>query len=70
MDTGNRQILVDNFRLWEEFSPKEPPMNAPDKPPPKKPKLEARPNGKQPDGDEMYERVMKRYPKTMARLAE
>ena len=44
-------------------------MNAPEKPP-KKPKLEARPTGKQPDGDEMYERVMKRYPKVMARLAE
>jgi hypothetical protein len=44
-------------------------MNAPEKPP-KKPKLVARPTGAKPDGDEMYERVMKRYPKVMARLAE
>jgi hypothetical protein len=43
-------------------------MNAPDKPP--SPKLPPRPTGKKPDGDEMYERVMKRFPKTMARLAE
>jgi hypothetical protein len=44
-------------------------MNAPDKPP-KKPKLEARPTGEAPDAKEMVDYVMKRFPKTMARLAE
>jgi hypothetical protein len=43
-------------------------MNAPEKLPPKK--LVPRPTGKQPDGDEMYERAVKRFPKVMARLAE
>ncbi|HYI41720.1 MAG TPA: hypothetical protein VE053_15535 [Allosphingosinicella sp.] len=45
-------------------------MDAARKKTPKHPPLEPRPTGRQPDGDEMYERVMKRYPKTMARLAE
>lgn len=45
-------------------------MDAPREQKPKNPPLEPHPTGKQPDGDEMYERVMKRYPKTMARLAE
>ena len=45
-------------------------MDAPRKEKPKHPPLEPRPTGRTPDGDEMYERVMKRYPKTMARLAE
>jgi len=44
-------------------------MNAPEKPP-RKPKLDARPTGEQLDASEIVERVMKRYPKTMARLAE
>jgi hypothetical protein len=47
---------------------KETPMDAPEKVPPKK--LVPRPAGKQPHGDEMYEHVMRRYPRTMARLAE
>lgn len=45
-------------------------MNAPDKPPPKKPKLEARPTGEKPDGKAMADYALKRFPKTMARLAE
>ena len=45
-------------------------MDAPRKKKPMHPPLEARPTGREPDGDEMYERAMKRYPKTMARLAE
>ena len=44
-------------------------MNAPEKPP-KKPKLVARPTGETPDAKVIVERVLKRYPKTMARLAE
>ncbi|HEX8625874.1 MAG TPA: hypothetical protein VF782_12485 [Allosphingosinicella sp.] len=43
-------------------------MDAPRKQ--KHPPLEPKPTGKKPDGDEMYEQAMKRYPKTMARLAE
>jgi|GEM_PF-5838706 len=37
---------------------------------PKHPPLEPRPTGKVPDGKEMVERIMRRYPKTIARLAE
>ena len=33
-------------------------------------KAPVRPTGKKPSAREMFERVMKRYPKTMARLAE
>ena len=44
-------------------------MNAPEKPP-KKRKLVARPTGEQPDAAKMVDYVMKRFPKTMARLAE
>ena len=43
-------------------------MNAPQKPP--KPKLPPRPTGEKPDAKEIVERVLKSYPKTMARLAE
>jgi hypothetical protein len=43
-------------------------MNAPQKPP--KPKLSARPTGEKPDARAAVERILKRYPKTMARLAE
>lgn len=43
-------------------------MNAPEKPP--KPKLPPRPTGEKPDAREMADYVMKRFPKTMARLAE
>jgi hypothetical protein len=42
-------------------------MNAPEKPPKK---LVASPTGRLPDGDEIHDRVMKRYPIVMARLAE
>jgi hypothetical protein len=45
-------------------------MDAPRKQKPKHPPLEPRPTGRKPDGDEMYERAMKRYPKTMARLGQ
>lgn len=44
-------------------------MNAPEKPP-KKPKLDARPTGEAPDAKAIVDRVLKRYPRTMARLAE
>lgn len=33
-------------------------------------KAPARPTGKKPSASEMFERVMKRFPKTMGRLAE
>lgn len=47
---------------------RETPVNDPEELPPKK--LVPRPTGKQPDVNEMYEHVMRRFPKTMARLAE
>ncbi len=43
-------------------------MDAPRKK--KHPPLDARPTGEKLDAREIVERVMKRYPKTMARLAE
>jgi hypothetical protein len=43
-------------------------MNAPSKPP--RPNLPPRPTGEKPDARAAVERIMKRYPKTMARLAE
>jgi hypothetical protein len=45
-------------------------MTAPDPQKPPKKQLLARPTGKIPSAEEMHERVMKRYPKVMARLAE
>ena len=45
-------------------------MDAPRKQKPKHPPLDARPTGEKLDPKEVVERVMKRYPKTMARLAE
>lgn len=39
-------------------------------PPRKHPPLHARPTGKMPSGEEMVERIMRRYPITMARLHE
>lgn len=33
-------------------------------------KAPVRPTGKKPSAQEMFERAMRRYPKTMARLAE
>lgn len=44
-------------------------MNAPEKPS-KRPKLDVRPTGETLDATQIVERVMKHYPKTMARLAE
>ncbi|MGA9581762.1 MAG: hypothetical protein WBR13_07325 [Allosphingosinicella sp.] len=37
---------------------------------PRRPRLLARPTGKRPDRDEMNERVMRRFSKTMEYLAE
>lgn len=45
-------------------------MDAPRKQKPKHPPLEPRPTGEKLDAKEIVERVMKRYPNTMARLAE
>jgi hypothetical protein len=45
-------------------------MNAPSQPKGKPAKLPPRPTGKTADAREMHDRVMKRFPKTMARLAE
>ena len=45
-------------------------MDAPRKQKPKNPPLEPRPTGENPDPKSMAEYVGKRFPKTMARLAE
>jgi hypothetical protein len=45
-------------------------MNAPDKPEGKPVKHPPRPAGEEIDVDKLVERTMRRYPKTMARLAE
>jgi hypothetical protein len=45
-------------------------MDAPRKQKPKHPPLEARPTGEKPEAKAMAEYVGKRFPKTMARLAE
>ena len=45
-------------------------MNAPDKPKGKPVKHPPRPKGEEIDVEALVERTMRRYPKTMARLAE
>ncbi|HEX5182934.1 MAG TPA: hypothetical protein VFW19_07255 [Allosphingosinicella sp.] len=45
-------------------------MNAPMKRAKDKVRASVRPTDRKPNADEMHERVMARYPKTMARLGE
>jgi hypothetical protein len=62
---------IDNHRPQAEFNRRgDKAMDAPRKQKSKHPPLEPRPTGEKLDAKQVVERVMKRYPKTMARLAE
>ena len=52
------------------YSPEEATMNALLKQADERVRAPVRPTGRKPSAAEMHERIMARYPKTMARLAE
>lgn len=65
-----RWIPLTSFRFERSLQTEESPMNAPAKPETPKKDLPARPTGEKPDAEAMADYVLKRFPKTMARLAE